>query len=417
MDFYIKTILLFGLIVQFSQSEEIFVQTDTLKLATITLSKNYCKAITENKQLCKSKKLNYIDYKDTDLPDFLEGLKTHISPSIKAYQDEKLKASTLLDINESDGEITGEWYNETSIELAAKTPTTYTLSHTYSGYTGGAHGYYGVSFKNYYIQSQKELTLKDLFLADFNQPLLHIARSHYKRTHGLKEKQSLTDEGWFEDKFELAKEFAITTQGIYFVYNQYEIKSYASGITTFMLPYYKLHSIINPKGPLHFVLKNPHTFHTSFYEKENSFIDIKTKRNTNNSITITASMKNLSYLSQAWFSLSFPQIHNKKQILKMQKQGFSSLQSYSKGSKIYHNQYKKAVRSSYLLVEASNKNWNNDKVHTVILTLNVPKQSKELIVDIRSTLKYKHKSIMLPNEDEGVKGQQGFKNYRIFIGL
>ena len=44
-------------------------------------------------------------------------------------------------------------------------------------------------------------------------------------------------------------------------------------------------------------------------------------------------------------------------------------------------------------------------------------QQKELIVDIRALLKSKSKTLPIPNEYEGIEGQQGYTNYRIFIGL
>ena len=54
--------------------------------------------------------------------------------------------------------------------------------------------------------------------------------------------------------------------------------------------------------------------------------------------------------------------------------------------------------------------------------VNIPSPSnqhpnKKHMLDTRGTFKSKEKSIMLPSEYEGVKGQQGFTNYRVFIAL
>jgi hypothetical protein len=65
----------------------------------------------------------------------------------------------------------------------------------------------------------------------------------------------LTEDEWFEERFILPENFAFTSRGILFLYNQYEIKPYSSGLSTFLLPYEALRGIIDPAGPLAFVLK------------------------------------------------------------------------------------------------------------------------------------------------------------------
>ncbi len=409
------TLLAFTLFI--SDANERFVDEDTLNLAHISLQEQYCKSIKPNQKLCKSKKLSYIDYDDTELPTFLKGIKQHIEPVVLAYKADDLKKSTLSDLKEFSGDISGEWEDENSMELFAKTPSTYTLSTASSGYSGGAHGYHGMHFNNYDIQTGTKLTLDDLFVADYNQTLHAIAQEHYKTSMGLKTQQPLTDDNWFEDRFILAGEFAITANGLYFFYNSYEIKPYAAGNTEFMLPYSKLKNIINPKGALHFALEDNKAFHTFFKQDEALSLDISAEPQQNGSVLITASMQNLSYENKGWLSLSFPQLTAKEAITSVQTQGFKGVQLYPKASNIYHNEHKKAIKSTYLLVEGEDTQWNHNDTHSITLTLVPSSTEKELILDIRGNFKSKEKSIMLPSEYEGVKGQQGFTNYRVFIAL
>jgi predicted RNA binding protein YcfA (HicA-like mRNA interferase family) len=128
-------------------------------------------------------------------------------------------------------------------------------------------------------------------------------------------------------------------------------------------------------------------------------------------------MQNLSYENKGWLSLSFPQLTAKEAIKNIQTQGFKSVQAYPKGSSIYHNEHKKAVKSTYLLVEGEDTQWSYNDTHSITLSVVPPSTEKELILDIRGNFKSKEKSIMLPNEYEGIKGQQGFTNYRVFIAL
>ena len=413
----LKLLTLLSFMLFVSDAQERFVDADSLNLAHISLQEQYCKSIKPTQKLCKSKKLSYIDYDDTKLPTFLKGIKQHIEPVVLAYKADDLKKSTLSDLKEFSGDISGEWEDESSIELFAKTATTYTLSTSSSGYSGGAHGYHGMQFDNYNIQTGAKLTLDDLFVADYNQTLHAIAKEHYKASMGLKAQQPLTDDNWFDDNFVLASAFAITANGLYFFYNSYEIKPYAAGNTEFMLPYSKLKSIINPKGVLGFALEDNKTSHTLFKQDEALSLDISAQPQPDGTVQITASMQNLSYENKGWLSLSFPQLTAKEAIKNIQTQGFKSVQAYPKGSNIYNNEHKKAVKSAYLLVEGEDTQWQYNDTHSITLSVVPPSTDKELILDIRGNFKSKEKSIMLPKEYEGIKGQQGFTNYRVFIAL
>ena len=417
MPIYIKNTVIFIFILGLLHAEEIFIDTGSLSLAQITVSHKYCKQTSKEHSLCKSKKLNYIDYEDTDLPSFLKGLKNILKPVVDKYKNSDLKHSTLSDIKDFNSDISGDWYDEASITLFAKTVTTYTLATTSSGYSGGAHGYYSVHYDNYSTDTQQALRLDDLFIKDYKKELIQITQSHYKRTHELQPRQSLQDDGWFENKFLLAENIAITPEGLYFHYNSYEIKPYAAGHTTFLLPYSEIRSIINPQGPLRFTFQNNKHFHTMFYDKEQASISIDADINPDKSITLTAQMTNLSYLNKGWFSLSFPQLQSTQHIQKKEPIGFTSLHTYPKGSRVYHKKYNKAVSSHYLLVEGEDNQWKYNDSHTITLTLKVPMQQKELILDIRALLKSKTKTLPIPNDYEGIEGQQGYTNYRIFIGL
>ncbi|MEA2048486.1 MAG: RsiV family protein [Campylobacterota bacterium] len=341
----------------FAHGTELFVQKENLNLAHITLFETYCKSIKPSQELCQSKKLTYIDYDDANLPTFLQGIKGHITPILKEYRADNLKKNTLSNINDMHAEVSGKWSYESAIDLFAKTPTTYTLSTTSSGYEGGAHGYYYEGYDNYAIQTHTKLTLDDLFVADYNQTLHNIAKRHYKKLKALAPNQPLTDEGWFEDRFVLAENFAITSRGLYFFYNQYEIKAYAAGNTAFILPYSKIRHIINPKGALAFAFEKAYSFYAYFEKKEEISIEIEVKKQAGGKVKITAKMKNLSYLNRGWLSLSFPQLRNQRSKEMLVKVGFSTLHSYPKGSKIYHQALKKAVNSSYLLVEGEDNNY------------------------------------------------------------
>lgn len=411
----IHTLFIFGLGFHLLYAEEIFTDQNSYRLAHRTLSEKYCKHTSKNHTFCESRELGYLDYDDPDLPEFLQGSKAHIAPVVEAYRRDDMKHAVLSDLKDLGEDISGEWYNNSTIDLFSKTDSTYTLSTISSGYSGGAHGYYAVHFDNYRMASQKVLTLDELFVQDYNRTLTDIAQKHYRRTRGLKPGQPLTEDGWFENKFVLAENFALTPGGIYFYYNSYEIKSYADGHTTFLLPYYKLRPIIDPKGPLAFTLQQAHTLHADF-QNTHMKITLDAERQADR-ITVTATMTSTDAAKQGWLSVSLPQVRSKNILIGTWKNTFDHLIPYDGHNRIYNASSRKTMKATYLLVEADQKQWGYDETHSMKFTLHLPKGLKELVLDVRGTLK-SDKTYTLPDAyDQSITGQQGYRNYRIFLGL
>ena len=96
-------------------------------------------------------------------------------------------------------------------------------------YTGGAHGYGTTSFLNIDPKTGEELTLKDLFknYKDFTT----FAEKKFRAQQKIPTDQTINDSGfWFEDdKFHLPESVGFTQDSLIFVFNQYDIASYADG--------------------------------------------------------------------------------------------------------------------------------------------------------------------------------------------
>ena len=251
-----KLILVLLTFLGMAQAQQRFLDPGEYHLSIRTLSEKYCTRIDKDRTFCEGKKLSYLDTDVRNLPAFLKGAHTFIDPILDDYRKENLKKEVFDTIKELDGDVRGEWYGETRIDLFAKTPTTYTLAIESNGYTGGAHGYDTVGYTNVSIATQKKLTLRELFLPGTEEKLKAVALKFYRMQHNLKPFQPLTDDDWFENRFVLAENFAITPRGLYFLYNRYEIKPYAAGQTSFFLPYGAVRDLIDPQGPLAFAIRS-----------------------------------------------------------------------------------------------------------------------------------------------------------------
>lgn len=96
-------------------------------------------------------------------------------------------------------------------------------------YTGGAHGYAATTFLNVNPENGEEYTVEELFenYADF----VAFAETRFREKMDIPEGQSINDDRfWFEDeKFYLPESMGFVDDKIIFVFNQYDIASYADG--------------------------------------------------------------------------------------------------------------------------------------------------------------------------------------------
>lgn len=112
-------------------------------------------------------------------------------------------------------------------------------------YTGGAHGNYGVSYLNIDMQQKRVWKMEDIMTVDSNKLNL-LLDAEARRYFAIAATES------FEDRLLIDKilpngNICITPTGINFVYNPYEIASYADGIITLFLPYSQLKDLLKPE--------------------------------------------------------------------------------------------------------------------------------------------------------------------------
>jgi len=126
------------------------------------------------------------------------------------------------------------------------------LEYNEYSFTGGAHGNSFQLYTVYDLIGERRVRLPDLFNKGFMPKLTEIGEDYFRALRNHEPTTDLEEAGyWFENnKFALPNNFFISTNGIGFTYNQYEIASYADGIITVLIPFYELKDLISKSSPL-----------------------------------------------------------------------------------------------------------------------------------------------------------------------
>ena len=137
-----------------------------------------------------------------------------------------------------------EFFKNISIDTSFTLYDIIVIEDKRESYTGGAHGAYSTNYTVFDLKNKKLLKASDIFeLKD----LTKIAYGYFLTERGLSKNQVENEkEGyWFNNnKFHLNDNFSIDSKNLTFIYNTYEIASYAAGQIKVEIPLYKLKSII-----------------------------------------------------------------------------------------------------------------------------------------------------------------------------
>jgi hypothetical protein len=117
------------------------------------------------------------------------------------------------------------------------------LENFYSYYSGGAHDNYSSTFVCADVQQHRIWRLEDILTVDSSvlKPLLDMAARDY---FGVDSSGSL--EGLLVDEVPVTGNVIVSEKGISFVYNPYEIASFADGTVALFIPYDKLRDLLTP---------------------------------------------------------------------------------------------------------------------------------------------------------------------------
>jgi len=198
-------------------------------------------------------------YADKDMATFVE------QAILKSLGADSMNVTTFEAYTKKGIEAYGKWYKEAMADLP-DSELVESFNNYYSSqdmsvlmndnrwlvfeigngeYTGGAHGMYNASYLNIDVQGKRLWRLEDIMTVDSIklQSLLEAAgRRYFNMSTTTK-----LEENFLVDRIMPNGNLYITGTGIMFVYNQYEIASYAQGVIPLFIPYTKIKDLLKPE--------------------------------------------------------------------------------------------------------------------------------------------------------------------------
>lgn len=147
--------------------------------------------------------------------------------------------------------LTGNWHNamdnyegpcqgwtiSRKIESLLNNAGLFSLSALDFNYMGGAHPNTQILLKTFDLITGKPVDIR-LIINNYQQePFLKKVEMSFRQAHELSDTASWSYHGfWFDDGFRLPQNMALTPDGLYLLYNQYEVAPYAVGTTELLIP-------------------------------------------------------------------------------------------------------------------------------------------------------------------------------------
>jgi len=159
------------------------------------------------------------------------------------------------DVRERFGTPPAPWFYENEIRVTWDTLDVVSMVSSADSYTGGAHGAAITVWVVIDANRGRRLFLGDLITPAARDTLLILGEAAFRRARGLQPELPLNQQGfWFpDDRFRLTPNFGIERKGLAFHYNSGDVGPFASGPTSFTIPWDEIAGYIRPDAPMRFL--------------------------------------------------------------------------------------------------------------------------------------------------------------------
>ncbi|QNK64736.1 DUF3298 domain-containing protein [Pedobacter sp. PAMC26386] len=168
------------------------------------------------------------------------GIKTDADNYLSAYKTEIKGLGTEV----SGPDYTLNYYRTQNLYLQYNDNGYAIIKYFINSYSGGAHNNYATSMHCFDVKNQKRLLLSDVIAID-SISLQKLVEKNFRIQYKVKSEEALTTQ-LFEDHLAANDNFFFNAAGISFLYNPYEVASYAQGQIVVQISYKDLKKYLNP---------------------------------------------------------------------------------------------------------------------------------------------------------------------------
>ena len=144
------------------------------------------------------------------------------------------------------------WYLKRTIDVIGDTAGVASLSLYEESFGGGAHPNAATRLVVFDEHTGRRLTLDELVTPAGRDSLERLGEAEFRHAREIPDGQTLAAAGfWFKgDHFRLNDNFAITSRGLVFLFNDYEVGPHSFGPTRIELGWNAVRGLLEPDGPL-----------------------------------------------------------------------------------------------------------------------------------------------------------------------
>jgi hypothetical protein len=167
----------------------------------------------------------------------LEVIMENFSPPLKSLQDITSKIDSFISQHKSfskEVDFPQNWTFNLHFELLENNGNSLSILLNTDRYTGGAHPFNSIRILSFNTKNGKR-NLISSFIKD-EQKLKELIIKEVRRKRNISDSVNLTEEGFYANEWPLPENFALLSQGLYIVYNAYEIGPYVLGSTEILIP-------------------------------------------------------------------------------------------------------------------------------------------------------------------------------------
>ncbi|MBB5619468.1 hypothetical protein HDE69_000504 [Pedobacter cryoconitis] len=173
-------------------------------------------------------------------PSWIAGIKADAKSYLSAYRTE------ITGMKDEEGGLgaTANYSKTQNLYIQYNGSGFAIVKHLLDSYSGGAHNNYATTLYCFDVKNQKQLALTDLVNID-SVSLQKLVEKNFRIQYKVKPGEALTTQ-LFDDHLAANKNFFFDTNGIAFLYNPYEVASFAQGQIVVSVPYKDLKKQLNP---------------------------------------------------------------------------------------------------------------------------------------------------------------------------